>query len=53
MPDPRKGPLRHALPWIPLALGVSAIVVGGVLHSPHPAGDSGFQSHPAAVSASP
>jgi hypothetical protein len=51
VPDDRR--LRRARPWIPLALGVSAVVIGGILYSPQPTDDSGLQSRPTAVSASP
>lgn len=36
MPDTHDRPLHRARPWIPLALGVLAIVIGGALYSPQP-----------------
>jgi hypothetical protein len=45
--------LRLVRPWIPLALGASAIVIGGILFSPHPVGDPDSGPPTGGVSASP
>jgi hypothetical protein len=41
--------LRRILPWIPLAVGVLAIVIGGVLFSPQSSGEHGVGPRPGGV----
>jgi hypothetical protein len=45
--------LRLVRAWIPLALGALAIVIGGVLFSPHPVGEPEPGPRSVGVSASP
>ncbi|HET7739287.1 MULTISPECIES: hypothetical protein [unclassified Mycolicibacterium] len=45
--------LRLVRPWIPLVLGAAAVVIGGILFSPHPVGAPDSGSPTGGFSASP